>query len=93
MNIFQESYWILWLTIMPSRQKLGIILENKSFQKMSNILLTGTNNQFRNYESWIPTNFLTNYVSKGWLNSEWIYEVIISPKMPTKNLKDFCPVY
>ena len=29
--------------------------------------------------------------TKGQLNSEWIYEVIISPKMPTKNLKDFCP--
>ena len=27
---------------------------------------------------------------KGQLNSEWIYEVIVSPKMPTKNLKDFC---
>ena len=27
---------------------------------------------------------------KGQLNSEWIYEVIISPKMPTKNYKDFC---
>ena len=27
----------------------------------------------------------------GQLNSEWIYEVIVSPKMPTKNLKDFCP--
>ena len=22
---------------------------------------------------------------KGQLNSEWIYEVIVSPKMPTKN--------
>ena len=30
-------------------------------------------------------------VPKGQLNSEWIYEVIVSPKMPTKNLKDFCP--
>ena len=29
-------------------------------------------------------------VSKGQLNSEWINEVIVSPKMPTKNLKDFC---
>ena len=29
--------------------------------------------------------------SKGKLNSEWIYEVIVSPKMPTKNFKDFCP--
>ena len=24
----------------------------------------------------------------GQLNSEWIYEVIVSPQMPTKNLKD-----
>ena len=30
-------------------------------------------------------------IPKGQLNSEWIYEVIVSPKMPTKNLKDFCP--
>ena len=29
--------------------------------------------------------------TKGQLNSEWIYEVIVSPEMPTKNLKDFCP--
>ena len=28
---------------------------------------------------------------KGQLNSERIYEVIVSPKIPTKNFKDFCP--
>ena len=28
---------------------------------------------------------------KGQLNSEWIYEVIVSPKMQTENYKDFCP--
>ena len=28
---------------------------------------------------------------KGQLNSEWIYEVIVLPTMPTKNCKDFCP--
>ena len=28
---------------------------------------------------------------KGQLNSEWIYDVIISPKMPTKKFPDFCP--
>ena len=28
---------------------------------------------------------------KGQLNSEWIYEVIVSPKMPTKIFPDFCP--
>ena len=34
-------------------------------------------------------NFKHN--SKGQLNSEWIYEVIVSPKIPTQKLKDFCP--
>ena len=29
--------------------------------------------------------------AKGQLNSEWIYEVIVYPKMQTKNYKDFCP--
>ena len=28
---------------------------------------------------------------KGQLNSEWIYEVIVSSKNPTKNYRDFCP--
>ena len=37
------------------------------------------------YHFW---DFLT---FKDSLNSEWIYEVIISPKMPTKNYQDFCP--
>ena len=30
---------------------------------------------------------------KGQLNSEWIYEVIISSKIPTKNYRDFCPTF
>ena len=34
---------------------------------------------------------LQNLGPKGQLNSEWIYEVIVSPKMPTKNYQDFCP--
>ena len=29
--------------------------------------------------------------TKGQLDSEWIYEVIVSLKKPTKNYKDFCP--
>ena len=29
--------------------------------------------------------------SKGQLNSEWIYEVIVSPKIPTKNYRDSWP--
>ena len=35
--------------------------------------------------------FFSKGTTKGHLNSEWIYEVIISPKMPTKNFSDFCP--
>ena len=30
--------------------------------------------------------------TKGQLNSEWIYEVIVSPKQQNKNYKDFCPI-
>ena len=29
--------------------------------------------------------------TKGQLNVEWIYEFIVSSKIPTKNYKDFCP--
>jgi hypothetical protein len=29
-------------------------------------------------------------IAKGQLNSEWIHEVIVSPKIPTKNYRDFC---
>ena len=39
--------------------------------------------------------FLTFLLScspnKGQLISEWIYEVIICPKIPTQNYRDFCP--
>ena len=46
----------------------------------------------------VDNNFMRNISQrkmnaggKGQLNSEWIYEVIVCPKMPTKNYKDFCP--
>ena len=41
----------------------------------------------------VATEKSTNQIIsiKGQLNSEWIYEVIISPKMPTENLKDVFP--
>ena len=29
--------------------------------------------------------------ARGQLISEWIYEVIVYPKIPTKNYRDFCP--
>ena len=42
-------------------------------------------------QDWLIDWHLDYTVSKGQLNSEWIYDVIVSPKMPTKNFKDFCP--
>ena len=35
--------------------------------------------------------FSSKSFAKGQLNSEWIYEVIVSPKIPTKFFPDFCP--
>ena len=40
---------------------------------------------FRTEEIWEKQN---KKRAEGQLNSECIYEVIVSPKMPTKNLKD-----
>ena len=31
--------------------------------------------------------------NKGQLNSKWIYEVIVSSKIPTKNYRDFYPIF
>ena len=39
----------------------------------------------------LEKSFFVNSPVKGQLNSGWIYEVIVSPKMLTKNFKDFCP--
>ena len=44
---------------------------------------------FNSSKKWMKTIRL----SKGQLNSEWIYEVIISPKMQTNNCQDFWPHY
>ena len=37
--------------------------------------------------NWLP---ITGWATKGQLISEWIYEVIVSPKIQTKNCQDFC---
>ena len=36
-------------------------------------------------------NGIMSALTKGQLNSELIYEVIVSSKIPTKNYRDFCP--
>ena len=47
----------------------------------------------QNRKWWFRKPCITEIIAgtKGQLNSEWIYEVIVSPKMPTKNFPDFCP--
>ena len=40
----------------------------------------------------LKSAILAYKTAKGQLNSEWIFEVIISSKMPTKHFPDFCPV-
>ena len=40
---------------------------------------------------WSFDEFRIYELAKGQLNSEWIYEVIVPHKMPTKNLKKFFP--
>ena len=34
---------------------------------------------------------ITKKSTNGQSNSEWIGEVIVYPKIPTKNYRDFCP--
>ena len=79
-----------------SRSRLEIDNINSFFKQSAdleyNFLLL-----FLNYLCYIPsiTNNLkisqTYLLTKGQLNPIWIYEVIISPKIPTKNYRDFCP--
>ena len=49
-----------------------------------------------NSRVWKLWNFLSSvffsFVTKGQTISEWVYEVIVSPKIRTKNCQDFCPV-
>ena len=43
------------------------------------------------FEDRIWAGRVWSLTTKGQLDSKLIYEGIFSPKMPTKNLKDFCP--
>ena len=47
-----------------------------------------------NWEITVCSLFQVQFLieNKGQLNSQWIYEVIVSPNIPTKFFKDFCHV-
>ena len=71
--------------------QIQLIILNSSQLALSKTLIStyisgpSLNHLFR----YLCNCFLINSCCKGQLNSEWIYEVIISPKMPTKNCQDF----
>ena len=77
--------------------QIGFLLRNKQLFSLflSILILKRKYCKFREINSeFVDSRFgvwSDEEVCKGQLNSEWIYEVIVSPKMPTKNLKDFCP--
>ena len=52
-----------------------------------------SSNQSYFYFGWAVWHSINQNHSKCHLFSEWIYEVIVSPKIRTKNCRDFCPVY
>ena len=61
------------------------------FVMLDTLDLGKTKKQTRKKRSWKLTFQRWPNLSKGQLNSEWIYEVIFSPKMLTKNYPDFYP--
>ena len=61
-------------------KKAGNLNEGHSYD-ITTVIFADTKTS--NYCLWLVVNFdIMN--AKGQLNSEWIYEVIVSPKMPTK---------
>ena len=62
--------------------------EEPSGQKSGSILEASTSSVSKPVQSPVK---LEKTSDKGQLNSEWIFEVIISPKIQTKNYKDFLP--
>ena len=61
---------------------------NESDKKNLLLVCNSLQNHFGKFRVGFPNS---ESPIKGQLNSEWIDEVIVSPKMPTKNFKDFCP--
>ena len=93
----------LRITIHPNSEMKGIMVKSANVQKVLPIstYCGGCARLSRFFRSSIVVGLvllrtkrtlaMPSY-SKGQLNSEWIYEVIISPKMPTKKFPDFCPI-
>ena len=81
-QVFKCSNSTLWLenSILNTKKMLNI--DNKKFEST-----------FLSFESYKPEGYNgTSTLLKGQTISEWIYEVIVSPKIQTKNCQDFCPV-
>jgi hypothetical protein len=86
--VIEDIWWIFMGRKYPVTIVTRIsahLLESKFIREMHMALCTN---------SWQRVHwnlFELTPLLQGQLNSEWIYEVIISPKMQNKNYKDFCP--
>ena len=83
-----SSYSLLLQNSLDERISNPFYLEHLDTKRYGN---TGCEGEFCEYGWDQGQNIESQPKSKGQLNSEWIYEVIISPKMPTENYQDFCP--
>ena len=65
-------------------KRLNQKIKGKSnlLKKKTKRICNGCTTETIDYSAW---------VTKGQLDSEWIYEIIVSPKIPTKNYRYFCP--
>ena len=83
-----STFWLLAKTAMSVFTWLAMVNTSKpsrvQWAKMVRSLKWCLTDQEFIWVSWL----LVELQAKGQLNSEWIYEAIVSPKMPTKN---FCP--
>ena len=74
---------IISIFLVQTRQ-IWTYLHRIKFLKILIVKIKWTVLKTRKEEIWLP-------VAKDQLKSEWIYEVIVSSKIPTKNYRDFWP--
>ena len=77
-----------WVFLLPWKNR---VVFNLNFFKGGNLKKKAGYRKVNQKKYQVPAlkKFLVD--TKGQLNSKWIYEVIVSHKMQTKNYKDFCP--
>ena len=76
--------------------KIFYISRTLNFEFLANVFSSfpwqrGIFPPFKSFQCLVKSKPLGSLSTKGQTISEWIYEVIVSPKIRTKNCQDFCP--